>query len=307
MPGIGAGGFMGIALEAVAGTYLAPIKYVPFESESLNWVQDTTFRRPIRQSADNIGAVLGDGRVEGDIGMEFLEDCVVHFLHCARTSVTKTGAGPNFVYAFKGSAVAIPQKTMSITIVRNGQIFGYVGVVVSSFTITIEDSMLKFNASLIGRSEATQTLPTPTFPTTAPFGAGTYDITVGGSPIADADSFSFEVDDSGEAQNRIRNVRGAAFVAYGERTVTLSCDRDFETRAEYDTFKSLTSQAVGLTATKSVNNKVIIDVPVGIREEYQVNLGGQGDLIRVSNAWQAVIDGTGNAYTVTIHTQEDIT
>jgi hypothetical protein len=307
MPGIGAGGFVGVALEAVAGTYLAPIKFVPVESESLNWVQDTTFRRPIRQSADNIGAVLGDGRVEGDISMEFLEDCVVHFLHCARTTVVKGGAGPNYTYTFKGSAVAVPQKTMSITVIRNGEVFAYVGMVVSSFTITIEDSMLKFSASMIGRSEATQSLPTPTFPTTVPFGAGTYDITVGGSPIADADSFSFEVDDSGEAQNRIRNVRGAAFVAYGERTVTLSCDRDFETRAEYDSFKSLTSQAVGLTATKTVNQKVIIDVPVGIREAYEVNLGGQGDLIRVSNAWQAVIDGTGNAYTVTVHTLENIT
>src|SRR4051812_22216611 len=111
MPGIGAGGFMGIALETVAGTYTPPTKYVPFESESLNWAQDTTFRRPIRQSADNIGAVLGDGRVEGDVGMEFLEDCVPYFLYCARTTVTKTGTTPNFTYAFKGSAVAVPSRT----------------------------------------------------------------------------------------------------------------------------------------------------------------------------------------------------
>src|SRR5690242_17930179 len=116
MPGIGASGLMGIALETVAGTYLAPTKFVPFESESLNWVQDTTFRRPIRQSADNIGAVLGDGNVEGDVGMEFLEDCVVYFLHCARTTVVKTGTTPNFTYAFSGSAAAVPNKTMSITI-----------------------------------------------------------------------------------------------------------------------------------------------------------------------------------------------
>jgi hypothetical protein len=305
--GIGAGGFMGVALETVAGTYLAPTKFVPFESESLGWAQDTTLRRPIRQSADVIGAVLGDGRVEGDVGMEFLEDCVVYFLHAARTSVVKTGTTPNFTYAFKGSAAALPSKTLSVTIVRNGQVFGYTGVAVSSFTISIEDSMLKFSASLIGRTEATQALPTPTFPTTVPFGAGTFDISVGGSVISDADSFTFTVDDGGAAQNRLRSTRGAAFVSYGERTVTVACDRDFDTRTDYDSFKTLTSQQVGLTASKGTNNKVIIDVPVGYRQEYGINLGGQGDLLRVSTSWTGTIDATGNAYTVTVMCQENIT
>jgi hypothetical protein len=307
MPGIGAGGIVGVALETVAGTYEAPTKFVPVDSESLNWVQDTTQRRPIRQSADVIGAVLGDGNVEGDISMEFLEDCVVYFLHCARTTVVKGGVGPNYTYAFKGSAVAIPPRTMSITVVRNGQVFAYVGCAVASFTISVEDSMVKFSASMLGRSEATQSLPTPTWPTTVPFGAGTYDLSIAAAPIADSDSFSFEVDDNGSAERRLRNTRGAAFVRYGERSVTVSMDRDFETRAEYDSFKSLTAQAISFTATKSANNKVIVDVPVGVREAYEVNLGGQGDLLRVSNSWFGAIDGTGNAYTVTVHTQENIT
>src|SRR5689334_1270214 len=116
MPGIGAGGIVGIALETVAGTYVAPTKFVPVESEGLNWVQDMNQRRPIRQSADVIGAVLGDGNVEGDIGMEFLEDCVAYFLHCARTSVAKTGTTPNYQYVFTGTAAALPSRTMSITV-----------------------------------------------------------------------------------------------------------------------------------------------------------------------------------------------
>jgi hypothetical protein len=306
MPGIGAGGFAGLALETVAGTYVAPTKFFPFESESLNWTQDTTMRRPIRQSADVIGAVLGNGRVEGDISMECLEDIVPYFLHCARTSVVKSGS-TNYTYAFKGSAAAVPARTMSITIVRNGQVFGYTGVVVSSFTISIEDAILKFSCTMIGRDEAVQSAPTPTFVNTAPYGAGSYVATVAAGTITDSDSFSFQVDDSGTAQNRIRNARGAAFVSYGERSVSISMDRDFETRTEYDGFKALTAQAVGLTATKSANNSVQIDVPVGYRTEYTVNLGGQGDLLRVSNSWTGAIDGTGNAYTVTIKCQENIT
>src|SRR5687768_15727381 len=136
MPGTGAQGFLGVAIEAAAGTYLAPTKYVPIESEGLGWVQDTVWRRPIRQSADIIGAVPGNGRIEGDIGMEAFEDVVAMFLRCARTSVIKTGTTPNFTYVFTGSAVAVPSKTMSVTVVRNGVTFGYTGCVVSSFSFS---------------------------------------------------------------------------------------------------------------------------------------------------------------------------
>src|SRR5882757_444073 len=37
------------------GTYTAPTKFIPFMSETLTSVQATTWRRPIRQSADIIG------------------------------------------------------------------------------------------------------------------------------------------------------------------------------------------------------------------------------------------------------------
>jgi hypothetical protein len=306
-PGIGAGGFIGIALETIAGTYVPPTKFFGIDSEALQLQQEVTFRRPIRQTADQIGAVLGNAHVEGDISMEFLEDAVVYFLHCARASVAKTGAGPNYVYTFKGSAAALPTKTMSVTIVRNGQVFGYTGCVVGSFTINVDSGMLKFSASLQGRDEATATMPTPTFVNTAPFGAGTYTASVGGSAISDADTFTFTCDDGAAAENRLGATRGAAFIRFAERTVTCAMDRDFQDRTEYDAWKALTAQAVSLVASKGTNNSCQVDVPVGIKSEYAINLGGQGDLLRVSNAWTGVIDATGNAYTVTVKCQENVT
>ena len=35
MPAIGASGILGIAPEAISGTYVAPTKFIPFDSESL--------------------------------------------------------------------------------------------------------------------------------------------------------------------------------------------------------------------------------------------------------------------------------
>src|SRR5690554_5274947 len=125
--GIGAGGLMGIALEATAGTYVAPTKYVPFTSESLHIVEDTQWRRPIRESADVIGAVPGNEHGEGDIEMEALEDIIPYFLYCGRTSIVKGGTTPNFTYTVTPTAAAVPTATMSITIKRSDQIFGYTG------------------------------------------------------------------------------------------------------------------------------------------------------------------------------------
>lgn len=312
MPGTGAGGFLGVALETTSGTYLAPTKFVPINSESLQWLQDTIWRRPIRQSADIVGAVDGNGRVEGDVSMEAFEDVVALCLRAARTTMTKSGTTPDFSYEFKGSAIAIPSKTLSVTVVRNNEVFGYTGLVVGSFTFTVEDGLLMFNPSFLGRDEAEQTAPVPTWGTgiqSLPYGAGKYNLQIPtATQIFDADGFEFSVDDSAEAQYRLKDTsRGAQFIAFGERTTSLSLERDFENRDDYDAFKLLTAQDVTITATKGANNSIEINVPAAIKDTYEVGLSGQGDLIRASIAYNGVLDATGDAYTITVKTQLDLT
>ena len=137
MPGTGAGGLLGVALETVAGTYLAPTDFVPIKSESIHYMQETVWRRPIRQTASIYGSSDGNARVEGDISMEAYEDIVAVFLHAARTTVAKTGtASPGFTYTFKGTALAVPTKTMSITVVRNG-------IIQSSLASDRKDRLMK--------------------------------------------------------------------------------------------------------------------------------------------------------------------
>lgn len=309
--GTGAQGFLGVATETVPGTYVAPTHFIPIESESVQWVQDTVWRRPIRASADIVGATKGNGRIEGDISMEAFEDVVALFLYASRTNVTKTGTTPNFTYEFTGSARAVPTKTMSITIVRNDVTFGYVGCVMGSFSFTVEDAALKFNPTIIGQSEATQTTPTPTWGSgiqSQTYGAGMYNLQIPtATQIFDADGFDFSVDDSAEAQYRLRDTLGAQFVSFGERAVTLSLDRDFESRTEYDAFKQLTAQGVTLTATKGANNSIALEIPAAIKDTYEMSMGGQGELLRASISYNGVLDATGNAYKITVKTQEDIT
>lgn len=308
-PGIGASGIMGIALETISGTYTAPNKYVPFMSESLTSTQATIWRRPIRQTADIVGAVPGNFNVEGDLQIEAMEDVVPYFLHAGRHTTVRSGTTPNFTYTFTPSPVAIPTKSLSITVVRNGVVFGFVGCVVSSFTFTVEDGIMMMNMSILGQDEATQTAPTPTWPTTTPFGAGQYSVEIPtATPVLDTDNFEFSVENNAEAQFRLKNgSRGAQFIKYGERNATINFERDFESRTDFDAFKALTSQSITVTASKGLNNSISLLSPTTIKDTYEVQNSGQGDLVRAAIAYNCVIDSTGKSYEITVKTQEDIT
>jgi hypothetical protein len=307
--GAPSGAFPTFNTAAAPGVYAAPIKYFPFMTESLKMIEDTHFRRPIRKSADVIGAVAGNEHTEGDIEIEATEDVVIHFLYCSRTAIVKSGGPTNFTYAVTGTPNAVPTRTMSITIERNGVVFGYTGCVVSSYKFTINEGVLMFAVSVVGLNEATQATPTPSFSTVVPFGAGQYNVQIPTSTqVFDVDTFEWSCEDNAEAQFRLKDTnRGAQFIKYGERAVTLTCERDFITRTDYDAFKAVTAHSVTITASKGVNNLITMVTPVSFKDTYEVGLSGQGDLIRASIAYQCAIDGSGNSFSLSVKTQENVT
>jgi len=307
--GAPSGAFPTANTATTPGVYAAPIKYFPFNSESITSTNQTVFRRPIRQSADIIGAVAGNYMIGGELNIEAIEDVVPYFLMGSRISVVKSGSTPNFTYTFTPTPAAVAAKTYSLTVVRNGIVFGYVGVCTSSFGFGVDNGLMTFKTSVMGRDEAVQSLPTPTYPTTVPFGAGQYSIEIPtGSAVLDTDTFEFSVEDAAEAQFRLKSTgRGAQFIKYGERASTMTFERDFQDRTDFDAFKATTSQSVTITASKGVNNSISILAPVAIKDTYEVGLSSEGDLVRASIAYQNIIDGTGKSWQIVIKTQEDIT
>jgi hypothetical protein len=307
-PGTPSGAFPTQNTAYNSGVYVAPTKFVPFMSESLTSVQSTIWRRPIRQSADIIGAVPGNFNVSGDLSLECMEDIAIYFLYASRTTITRTGSAPNFTYTVIPSPAAIPTRTMSITVVRNNIVFGFTGCVVSSQTFTVDNGIMMQNMSIIGRDEAVQTTPTATWPTTVPFGAGQYSIEIPtGSPVLDTDTFEFTLEDNAEPQFRLQTPsRGAQFVKYGEHATTMSLERDFDTRTDFDAFKALTSQSITITASKGSNNSISLLAPVALKDTYEVQNSGQGDLVRAAIKYNGVIDGTGKSYQITLKTQEAV-
>jgi len=305
---IGASSIVGIAFELTHGTYTAPTKFIPVISTSLMRNQENYKRRVIRATADQIGQVAGNAIVEGSIEMECLHDILPYFMYSGRFTVVKTGVGP-FVYTCTPNDLAsIPDpQALSITQVRNGQVFGYTGCVVTSHELMIDDNILKYTAEIIGEEEASQSLPTATWPTSAPFGAGSYTVQLDDTTVDDFDGWSMKIDNAGEAQYRVEGTNGASFIKFGEREVTLDVARDFKTRTDYDAYKALTAQKVELTATDGTNI-VYMEMPTAIKQTYEIPIEGQGELIQASitydGVYNAAIDSSAQ---IVITTDEDIT
>src|ERR1043166_4240590 len=220
--GVGGAGYMGIAHETTMGTYVAPSVYVAFLSESLNYTEDRYFSPAIRGKTIVSQVKQGYYHAEGDIDWEVDTAYLPYFLYCARLTVVKTGAGP-YNYVFKlgsGASSGIggsnaTQKTMSITIVRNGKVFKYVGCVIPQYNFRIEDGQLKSNMSIMGLGETgtnADSPPASTFTTQQLLGADAHTISVdaaGSSPAfstpsTDFNGYTLHVNDNGAAQQRIR-------------------------------------------------------------------------------------------------------
>lgn len=309
--GIGASGFVGIAFEATANTYEAPTKFFPVTEETLKFIQETVWRRPVRGHADVHGGVAGNVRIEGNLGFECQESVLPYFLYAGRWTIVKTGTTPNFTYTATPahSATAASGRTLSITVVRNGIVFGYVGCVATDYSFTVDNGLLMATVSIIGSDEEVESLPVPTFDDSVPFGAGTYTVSIPtGSPVEDTDEFTLNIGNSGEAQYRLRNSRGAKFIKYGERSVELNFARDFESRTDYDAFKALTAQSITLLASKGANNQVSFLVPSAVKNDYEITgIGEQGELIRAGVSYMGTYDATDGSVKIICKTQEDIT
>jgi hypothetical protein len=308
--GISNAGIMGIAFESTPGTYVAPTKFFPFRSEGLAWKQETVWRRAIRGIAVPLGAIPGNGSFDGDIVIEALPDVVPYFVYASRATTVKTGTGP-WTYTATGNVLATPPtgRTLSITIVRNGVVFGYTNCIVAKSAYSIDAGALIATYSMMGSDETVQSAPTATYSTVIPFGAGEYIMEIPtATAVFDTDNWQLTIDDSGQNAYRLRNTgRGPAFAWWGDTTIEITVDRDFENRTEYDAFKALTSKSITFKAIKGGDTLTFV-TPVSIADEYAVALGGTGELVRANTKYQGVHNPAGAPYTITsLTTTENIT
>lgn len=335
--GIGGTGYVFIAPETAMGTFVQPnhasALAVPILEESLAYTEDKYMSRQIRKSAIVSEVKQSYYHVEGDIVMEADPNYLPYFLHASRHIITKTGASAPFTYKYVpgafGSAIteAGPQgrKTLSITVVRNGEGFGYAGCSVGRMEWTIEDGVLRVTFGIVGLSEEEpSSVPAnPTWLAANLYGADSSNIFVdaaavappfAGSPVEDFNGFTFTADYNAEAQNRIKAARSAAFVSYGENEATYDTELDFIDRAEYDNFVNTTYRAMKLQALHPGNaatlaaatDGVVIQINRSVYETYDVTLGALEELTMAGVTGRVVGIAGGDPFSITVKTPVDI-
>ena len=301
--GVGGQGYLGVNVEVTPGTYLAPVTTVPILNETLMYAEARYLSPSIRKSTMFSDVKQSYYHVEGDVEVEVDTQTFIYLMHATRSAVVKTGVGP-YTYVFTPStgASAGPNgntatpKTLSITIVRNSQVFKYVGCVVSSYNVRVENGILLATFSIIGLGEVSINSDTPAaaiLPTSSLLGANAHTVSLA-TPVASPtvptwvaatnfQTFQFSVNDNGNAEVRIQPNRQAAFVSFGQTEGKISATRDFEVRADYDNFVASTLGAFQLKSVNAASDSVQFNAYRGVYTAFPISLPSIGGIV-VANA-----------------------
>jgi len=325
--GLGGGGKVGIAFETTMGTYEAPTIFVPVLSEALMYREEKYYSQQIRQQTIASDVKQGFYHVEGDIVMECDPTNLPYWLYASRHTITKTGTGP-FIYRFTPSSAGSAStatgtttpKTLSITVVRNGVVFGYLGCTVGNWEFTIEDAVLRVTMSVLGLAEAEQSAPTPTWPAADLLGADAHRVylgATGATPTFTQDvnfnGFTFRANYNPEAQNRIRADRQASYISFGVTEAEIESELDFLDRTDYDNFVGNVQRAIKLESTNGGATLAAATSGVSLQgnrvsyDTYDIGLEGMGDLIMAGFTGQMVGIAGGDAYEINVKSPADIT
>lgn len=323
--GLSGSGWLGLALESTKGTYVAPTVYVPIISESFRYVEDRYFSPQIRQATEVSDVKQGYYHIEGDVELEADVNFLPYFLFCTRHTPSFATGVYTFVPSTAGStstaASGMVQRTMSVTITRNGVEFGYSGCTCGTIRFFIDGGILKFATTLMGEKDNTAGTDTPTWAAPSLFGADASQIFVAasgtsptfGAASTDFNGYEFEANFNASAQNRIVSSRSASYVSFGETEINLTTELDFIDKTEYNNFVATTTKAVQLLSTiggatfTAATQAVEVTVNRGVYETYDLGLSGLGDLIMAGVTMRGIGIAGGTSYKIRVKSPVTIT
>jgi hypothetical protein len=324
--GLGGGGSVYVALEPVMGTLVDPLTaggvWVPIISEDFGYREEKYYSPQIRQQTIVSDVQQSYYHIEGSITIEVDPNFAPYFMYASRHNISKTGATAPYTYRVvpgsqgaAGSAAsgAVP-RTLSISIIRNGIGFGYAGCVVNTWEETIENGVLRWTLGLLGLSEADLGgVGTATWLNPSLYGADAHSIyldAAGTSPAfsgayaTNFNGWTFRSDFNGSAQNRIQPLRSASYIAYGETNASYETELDFIDKTDYTNMKNNVVRAIKKESIKGgANWAAAVD---GVRtivyrtsfDNYEVSLGGMGDLIMARVTGRSIGIAGGAAYAI---------
>jgi hypothetical protein len=331
-PGLGGGGSLGIAFETTMGTYVPPAVFVPIITESLDYNSEPYLSEQIRQQSIHSEAKPSYYHVEGDIEMEVDPRFLPYFMYLGRHTATKTGAATPWTYKFVPNSAGTAstatgvttEKTASITVVKNGERFGFTGCAMTGFEFSVntDTGILMCTVNIMGLAEAEPADPTEVWVAPDLLGADAHRIyldaagaapTFAGGADVNHNGVTFGVNFNGTPQPRVRADRSASYIAFGITEGTVSAEIDFLTRTDYNNFKAVNKRAIRI---ESLNGGATLAAATsGVRMQannyffnsYAVPLEGMGDLIAADTEGRMLGITGGDAYEVHVVSPAAIT
>jgi hypothetical protein len=262
--------------------------------------------------------------------MEVDANYMPYFLYASRHTVTKTGAGP-YVYSAvpNSSGSAYPggaQRSLSISIERNGVGFGYAGCVVGNYEFTIDNGVLRCVMQILGISEADLGgLGTPSYLAASLLGADAHSVYIDAAGSAPAfgggrdntfNGFTFRANYNVAAQNRIRPDRSASYVSFGKTEFTYDTQLDFDSKTEYNNMKSGTGRAIRLESLKpggvggtfaAATEAFRVTANRSTYDTYEVDTPNMGDIVMARVTGRALAQTGGSPYKIECKSPTSIT
>lgn len=317
--GIGATGYLTLAPETTMGTYVAPTTYVPILRETLHYTEDKYFSQQLRQQVVDSDVKPSYYHIEGEVELEVDTNNLLYWLYASRHTIVKSGAGP-YTYTFVPSTAGATstgtganQRTLSLTVVRNGIVFGYTGCTVGQYEFTVDNGVLKLTMQIIGLGEAVQSLPTPTWVAPDLLGADSHNIYLGASAVSPTyaqalgfNGYTFMANHNAEAQNRIRSTRSANYVKFGKTEFEVRSELDFESRTDYDLFVASTTKAIKLESTvgggtfAAATDGVMIEVFRAVYEQYDIPVESIDAIIMANFVGHGLAQTGGDPYKISV-------
>lgn len=319
MPGLGAGGALGLAFETVPGTWVTPSIWAPIMSESLAYTEEFYYSEAIQGQTVDSDVKHGPYHIEGDVVLEADTAFLPYFFHAGRYTITKTGVGP-YVYTCRPSTAATTTpKSLAVTLIKNGSYWKFAGCKQVGFSFTIENGVLQFTSNIIGAGEETTDVTTPaaSWPSSRSlFGLDAHQVYVGASnqkpntnpeKINTFNGFTFTVNHNGSAQNRINPTRKASYIAFAKDEGEITSQFDLEDRVDYNNFTGLSTRAIRLQSLNTASDYVDMVAYRTNWQTYTAPLSGLADIIMADVSAHFLASGSPAAYEVVLGSVANIT
>ena len=296
---------IGFAEEVTVGTRVAPNRWLPFDSETMQLSIDRIESDGIRSGRTVLDALdwaAGAKTVAGDITMDARTKDLGLFLKHGLGAVATAGAGP-YTHTFtpgdlfgKGLTVQVGRPDTTGTV----RPFEYAGCKISSFTLSADvDDILKLGLSLVGTDESTaQSLGTPSYTAASTLFTFVHGaLTIGGTAVP-VMSVELSVENGlQDARHRLGSATTTEQRQNERREIMLTAEADFQGLTEYNRFVSGATAAAVLTFTSGTD---VLTVTLNVRFDGETPTVAGVDEIPLSLSMKAVGTSDANACTITL-------